>query len=64
MKVSDMDNLFTVPAESNIFLIGVVHRFTRTIRRIVEKHELQIKVLSLPYEGSYALFPMLYHVEK
>ena len=64
VKVCDMDNLFTSPAESNYFLIGVFHSFTRTIRSIVEKHELKTKVLSLPYEGSYALFPMLYNVEK
>ena len=60
-----MYNLFERPCNSKLLNIVFVRNLTdRTRQRLLERQDLNRKVVCLPYCKGYALFPLLHEVER
>lgn len=61
---NDTESFFKDPCDSKIFSIVRVRDMGRVRRRLVRSQEIQRKVVALPADPGYILFPMLHDVER
>lgn len=63
-KQINMENFFDSPCESKTLNIAYLKNSSTASRKLLRRAELQRKVLHLPYQGGFLLFPLLHEVEK
>ena len=64
LSLRNMDNFFEHPCKSKLLNIAFVNNLQHgTKRRLLQKQNFSHKVICLPYNRGYVLFPMLHAIE-